>query len=133
MPRQILRARSKSVGALYAGQYIQWLGYMNSSNEFGDHWQALKVKERWVLFCLLGYIPITGGAVYLVVGPTSNEWVLMAFPIAWMLFTVGCWLRVMFFRCPRCAQLFHLFGFTHGRHCAHCGLSRYEKKAAQSA
>lgn len=94
---------------------------------YADHWNELRRRERWMLFFLIAYIPVVGGAVALLERFVSPDIPGVALAIIWMLMTLVAWYRLLSFACPRSGEWFHTkwFGWISlGRRCVHCGLER---------
>ena len=102
------------------------------SREFDE---ALEdIRRRWA--CLYVALSLVGVVLIgaLCVGSAGawsdcSAFVGLVVMLSWAL-TIGCWMRILLARCPRCGELFHMrgsflggssFGAFSGK-CVHCGL-----------
>jgi len=79
------------------------------------------------LLATLGFVP--AGVIALAVAHFLKvDLIALVVAAAWIVVVVACWLRYMFWACPRCGGSFNISfkGTTlRGRKCVHCGVSRY--------
>lgn len=106
---------------------------MTETNEYKTQWNDYRKRSRIVFALFLGYIP----GVFILGFPLTkllkSEIPFYIVALTWMATTVGAWIHLILFRCPRCRERFMMnkyFVVASGRKCPYCGLKKYDGKTA---
>ena len=120
----IRRLVGRSADPLGATQMIEHEIYLRA-------WRSYKrnVRILWVLF--LGFIPFGYGVIKPLMNIYQSDIPITIFALTWSMICFYSLLRISFFKCPRCGDLFfekwimgRFVGFYTGK-CIHCGLQKY--------